>query len=119
MDSGCDVAGILCSLVAYSVNVAVGFAAATLESIEAIFEGIVYSVETVADTISDATELAVYVLIVEALKQVRASECTLYCRVASGITSKNSAASKYCKPYKVNEPIVTGWPFPPSLFMSP
>ena len=108
-----NVAETFAHIKANCVNVAVGGAAAILNvslcTIEAIFEAVVDSIETITESIGDATELSVYILIVETFEEVRASNCSLYCGVTSTVsTTEESAAAENRKPYKVDEPFVTG-----------
>ena len=95
-------------VIAHTVNVAVCAADSILDSIEAIFHTRVNSIEAVRETIGDATQLSVYILVVEAFEEVRTSECALYCGVATAIASEQSTTAENCEPYKVDEPFVTG-----------
>ena len=88
------VAEALAHIEANRVNVAVGCAAAvfdiSLSAVEAVFEAIVDSIEAITESVGNTTELSVYVLIVEALKQVGTSECTL----DSGVVASTKAITK-------------------------
>ena len=119
MDGRGDVASILCGLITNCVDVAVDSAAAILhtitkfgdailDTIETILQARVDSIEAITDAVGDATELSVYILIVETFEEVRTSECTLHCGVIRAVATKQSTTTKYSKPYKVDEPYVTG-----------
>jgi hypothetical protein len=111
MDSTSNVAEALAHIKANCVNVAVSGAAAILyiclNTVEAVLEAVVDSIEAITESICDATELSVYILIVETFEEVRAGDSTLYCGIAIAI-SKDAASTKYSKPYKIDEPCVTG-----------
>ena len=79
MDSIGNSAGVLCVFIANGINIAVGFAAAllrsetifcqsTLNAIEAILQTRVDCIETITQTIGNATKLSIYVLVVEAFE---------------------------------------------------
>ena len=101
MDSGCDI-------IAYAIDIAIGSADSVLDTVEAVFHARVNCVEAVAEPVGDTTELSVYVLVIEAFEEVRASDCALYCGVANTISTKDTATAEYCEPYEVDEPFVTG-----------
>jgi hypothetical protein len=111
-----DFASVFATFVANRVNIAVGFAAALLSSeaifcdaftshVEAVFHAIVNSIETITETIGDATELSVYILVVETFEKVRASNCALYCGIVSTI-SEDTAIAENGKPYKIDKGVV-------------
>ena len=89
MDSTGNVAEALAHVKANCVNVAVSGAAAILNvslcTIETIFEAAVDSIEAITESVGNTTELSIYVLVVEALKQVRTSNCSLDSGVASTV----------------------------------
>lgn len=120
MDCGSDVASVLGALVADGVDVAIDTAAAILHCVAKFADALAGCVEAITDTIGDATQLSVYVLIVESLEEVGTSEGALNCGIASTtITTKNTAAAENCEPNEVNEPDVTEQSFPLLLFMLP
>ena len=98
-------------IIADRVNVAVSSAAAVFDvclcaietifyrslcAVEAVFEAVVDCVEAITESIGDATELSVYILIVESFEEVGASESTLYSGVAtSEAISEQSTSTKY------------------------
>ena len=107
MDGVGDVVGILSSVIASGVNVAVDTAAAILHSKAELGDALASCIEAITNTIGDTTKLSIYVLIVESFEEIRTSDCTLYCSVVA--TAEEAVAStKYSKPYKINEPFVTG-----------
>ena len=107
MDCGSDVASILGALVADGVDIAIDTAAAILHCVAKLADALAGCVEAITETIGDAAQLSVYVLIVESLEEVGTSEGTLDSGVASTITTENTAAAKNCEPNEVNEPDVT------------
>ena len=122
MDCTSNIAEALAHIKANGVNIAVGCAAAIFDvslcSVEAILQAVVDSVEAIAKPVGNSAKLAIYILIVKTFEKVGASDRALYSRVAA--TAEEAVAStEYSKPYKVDKPFVTGWSFPPSLFMSP
>ena len=106
MDSGCDVASVLCAFIANCIDVAIDSAAAIFHCIAEFIDTLASSIEAIADAGCDATELSVYILVVKAFEKVGTCDCALCCSIASA--AKNSTAAKYCEPYKINEPFVTG-----------
>ena len=96
-------------------DVAISFAAAVTDCscyiAKTSEQASVHTVEAIAQTIGDAAQLCIYILVVETFEKVGASDCTLYCRiraVAVAAIAKESAITKDCKPYKIDEPFVTG-----------
>lgn len=94
VDSVGNVVGILSSVVAGSVDVAVDTAAAVLHS-EAEFRNALTScVEAVTESIGDTAKLSIDVLGVKAFEEVGTSECALYCGIATEtISSEETAAT--------------------------
>ena len=107
-----NIAEALAHVIANAIDVAVGCAAAifncSLNAIETIFQAAVDSIEAVTNAVCDATELSVYILVVETFEEVRASKCTLNSRVSYAVASEDTAAAQYRKPYKINKPFVAG-----------
>ena len=102
-----DFASVLATFVTNRINIAVGFAATLLSGetifcdafashVEAIFQAIVDGIETITETIGDATELSVYILIVETFKEVGASDCALYGSIVGATISKQSTITEDC-----------------------
>ena len=102
----------------YRVNVAVSLAATIFHvvakfgdtglcAVETIFQATVKGVKTIAETIGDTAQLTIYVLAIEAFKEIGAGDGTLDCGVAYAAIPKNASATKYSKPYQVNKPFVT------------
>jgi hypothetical protein len=102
-----DFASVLATFIANRINVAVGLAAALLSGetifcdtftghVEAIFHAIVDSIEAITETVGDATELSVYILVVETFKKVGAGDCALYSSIVGATISKQSAITEDC-----------------------
>ena len=108
MDCVGDFTSVLSIFKANRVNVAVGLAAASLEAIEAIFECVVGCVETITESIGDATELSVYILIVETFEEIRAGNGSLSGGVASTVSAatEDATIAKKSKPYEINKGVV-------------
>ena len=88
VDSASYIAEAFAHVIAYTVDVAVGLAAALLCSetvlcnsfashVETIFHAAIDSIETITNAIGDAAKLTIYILIIKAFKQVGASYCIL------------------------------------------
>jgi hypothetical protein len=110
VDSTSNIAETFAHIKANCINVAVGLAAAILNvslcAIETIFEAVVDSIEAITESIGNTTELSVYILVVETFEKVGAGESTLYCGIASTIsTTEETTAAENRKPYKVDKPL--------------
>lgn len=89
-------------VIADGVNVTIGATEAIFDTIEAISEAIIDCIEAVAQAVSKSTKLTIYVLIIESLKEVGASDCSLDCGIVVAI-SEQAATAKNCEPYEVDK----------------
>jgi hypothetical protein len=111
-----DFTCVFAIFIANRVNVAVGCAAAILygvaevgdafaSHVEAIFHTGVDSVETIAESVGDTTELSVDILCVETFEKVGAGESTLDRGIAIAVAvTKDTAITKNCEPYEIDKP---------------
>ena len=100
-----NVIGVLASVVASSVDVAVDSAAAIFHRIAEVGDTLTSCVEAITQTVGDTTKLSVDVLSVEALEQVGASERALYGSIVGATISKQSTITEDCEPYQINKPL--------------
>jgi hypothetical protein len=102
-----DFASVFATFVANRINVAVGLAATLLSGktvfcdalaghVETIFHATIDGIEAITEAVGDATELSVYILVVETFKKVGASNCALYGSIVSATISKQSAITEDC-----------------------
>lgn len=100
-----DFTCVFAIFIANRVNVAVGCAAAILYGVAEVGNALTCCVETIAESVGDATELSVDILCVETFEEVGAGESTLDCGIAIAVAvTKDTAITKNCEPYEIDKP---------------